>query len=202
MVNTLESTLDWSDRIGLQDGYSLHEKGWHVDVDWRPTPYGASLFAKQDIAKGTVLRTGILGVNLKEFTCIGDIEEFCQRDPSRSTERRDYVKDYLWGFSKFADEGGYPLDPKADDEDTTGNRRFYGMWIPGNGLNHNIIPNTVYRTSSDGIDLLALTDIAFDDELFDDYRRHGMAPAWLKEFALMHKVTLNFADCNNFVENQ
>lgn len=220
MVNTLESTLDWSDRIGLQDRYTLEEKGWHVHVDWRPTPYGAGLFSKQAIAKGTILRTGILGVNLKEFQSIADIDEFCNQQQHQQQEnddenpenviiaRREYVKDYLWGFSRFADEGGYPLDAEADVADASGGRRFYGMWIPGNGLNHSPEPNTVYRLSpagegnndAGGIDLVALTDIAVDDELFDDYRRHGKAPHWLKEFAQLYNVTLNFADCNDFVQ--
>lgn len=202
MVNTLESAFDWSDRIGLQHRYTLEEKGWQVSVDWRPTPYGAGLFSKQDIAKGTILRTGILGVNLKQFTSSADIEEFCQFDPTSANDRRNYVKDYLWGFSHFADGGGYPLDAEADIADRTGRRRFYGMWIPGNGLNHSTKPNTVYVASPKGIDLVALTDISVDDELFDDYRRHGMAPTWLKEFAKLHNVTLNFADCNDFVKGE
>ncbi len=204
LINTLESTLDWSDRIGLQDRYTLQEKGWHVEVDWRPTLYGAGLFSKQFIAKGTILRTGVLGLNLKEFTSIADIDAFCEQQqveaPETAVARRIYVKDYLWGFSKFANDEGYPLDSKADAMDSSsGNRRFYGMWIPGNGLNHSSRPNTVYRLSPDGINLVALTDIAIDDELFDDYRRHGSAPEWLKEFAQLHQVTLNFADCNDFV---
>jgi hypothetical protein len=207
LVNTLESTLDWSDRIGLQDRYTLKEKGWRVNVDWRTTPYGAGLFSKQDIPKGTILRTGILGVNLKEFKSIAEIDDFCQQQAEEDfgsiATRRDYVKDYLWGFSKFADEGGYPLDSQADvlseDGTTTESRRFYGMWIPGNGLNHSPEPNTVYRLSSEVIDLVALMDICTSDELFDDYRRHGSAPEWLKDFAQLHNVTLNFADCNDFV---
>ena len=143
-------------------------------------------------------------MNLKEFKSIEDIEPFCQgqgEDPEIVKARRDYVKDYLWGFSKFTDAKGYPLDPQADLFDTTGSRRFYGMWIPGNGLNHSPLPNTVYQLSPVGINLVALTDISIDDELFDDYRRHGDAPGWLKEFARLHNVTLNFADCNGFVDS-
>ena len=44
MINTLEISLDWNDRIGLQNQYTLKEKGWKVQVDWRPTPFGAGLF--------------------------------------------------------------------------------------------------------------------------------------------------------------
>ena len=194
LARTIETTLNWNDRIRLQDHYSLEEKGWKVQVDWRPTPFGAGLFAKECISAGTVLRTGVIGVNLKEFASIAEIDAFCQqgRGPEEVTARRDYVKDYLWGFNKKADSRGYDqLDPAPD--------RFFGMWIPGNGLNHCMDPNTVYKPTSAGIDLVALEDIAVDDELFDDYRRHGNSPDWLKQFAAQHNVTLNFADCNDFV---
>ena len=204
ILNAVAADLDWNDRIGLQARYSLKQKGWKVQVDWRTTPHGAGLFALQDISKGTILRTGVLGKNLMEFTSIQDIDDFCmqQGDTSEIIQaRRNYVKDYLWGFSKFADENGYPLDAKRDILED-GSRRFYGMWIPGNGLNHNTTPNTVYRLTDNGINLVALTDIKVNDELIDDYRRHGTAPEWLKGFALQHDVTLNFADCNDFVEQE
>ncbi|KAL3897095.1 MAG: hypothetical protein SGARI_007001 [Bacillariaceae sp.] len=76
------------------------------------------------------------------------------------------------------------------------------MWIPGNGLNHHTEPNTVYRMSDDGIDLMSLKDIAKDEELYDDYRRHGKAPEWLEHWAKQHKVSLNFAGCNDFVDEE
>lgn len=46
------------------------------------------------------------------------------------------------------------------------------MRIPGNGLNHNESPNTVYREHSEqgtnaGVSLVALTDITKGDELYD-----------------------------------
>ena len=201
LINTLESNFDWSDRIGCQDSLSLTERGWHVAVDWQPTPFGAGLFSKQDIPRGTRIRRGIFGVNLKQFTSISDIDKFCKQGPVNERDRREYVKDYLWGFtlSKYSDADGYPLDTNADVEDATGTRRIYAMWIPGNGLNHNPQPNTVYVESSDGIDLVALSDITSGSELYDDYRRHGTAPEWLKKFAKIHNVSLNFADCNDFV---
>jgi hypothetical protein len=206
LVNTLQSPFDWNDRIGLQSKFSLQEKGWHVQVEWRQTPYGAGLFALENIQKETRLRRGILNVNLKEFTSIYDIDDFCHSGnattPQDIEARRQYVKDYLWGFSKFADQDGYPLDAKADLLEDDRRRRFYGMWIPGNGLNHHTQPNTVYRMTNHGIDLVALRDIAKDEELYDDYRRHGQAPPWLKEFAKRYHVTLNFADCNDFVDTK
>jgi hypothetical protein len=207
MKNTIKTKLDWNDRIGLQDRFTLEEKGWKVHVDWRSTPYGAGLFSKQDIEAGTILRRGILGVNLKEFTSIADIDEFCRsgeagkgddddnNNNSGYKAKLDYVKDYLWGFNRDADDRGYDKTESPPPDDS----RFFGMWIPGNGLNHNETPNTVYIATAEGIDLVALVDIKEDDELFDDYRRHGTSSPWLKEFASIHSVTLNFADCNDFV---
>lgn len=202
MISTLESSnFAWSDRIGSQNRLSLEEKGWHVDVEWKSTPYGAGLFSKQDIPKGTVLRTGIFNVNLIQFASAEEIDQFCKLDIDKEIDRRNYVKDYLWGFtsSRYTDGSGYPLDPEADVIDLTGTRRIYAMWIPGNGLNHHENPNTIYVESQQGIDLVALSDISSGDEMYDDYRRHGLAPDWLKEFSRMHNVTLNFAGCNDFV---
>ena len=80
---------------------------------------------------------------------------------------------------------------------------WYGIWVPGNGLNHGIEPNTVYRTAaqgiSHGIDLVALTDIASGDELLDDYRRHGKPPAFALEFSQQFGIDMNFVGCNDFV---
>lgn len=194
LINTLDRTVDWDDRIGLQDAFSLKEKGWQISVEWRATPFGAGLFASQDVPKGAILRKGILGVNLIEFTCVQDIDSFCQKKgDAEILPRRAYVKDYLWGFNKNSDARGYLRSDVSPDW-------FFGMWIPGNGLNHNAPPNTVYVPTLSGIDLVAIDEIKQGDELFDDYRRHGTAPAWLKEFSRQHKVTLNFADCNDFVE--
>ena len=198
MANTVDATLDWDDRVGLQDRFTPKEKGWRVAVEWRSTPYGAGVFANEDIVDGTILRCGVLGVNLKKFSSIADIEDYCQSGETDDAGRRakmNYVKDYLWGFNKDADAMGYDkagvLPPDSD--------RFFGMWIPGNGLNHNETPNMVYKTSADGIDLVALGDIRAGDELYDDYRRHGLSSPWLKEFSSIYNVTLNFADCNDFV---
>ena len=104
---------------------------------------------------------------------------------------------------------------------------YYAMWIPGNGLNHHAhLVNTVYRPvwttttkasrkdededededpttqhnkSLYGIDLVSISDIHAGDELFDDYRRHGPAPEWLRDWALRYNVSLNFQGCNDFV---
>jgi len=199
--------LDWNDRVGIQRGFTLEEKGWSVDVEWRSSKHGGTgVFARQSIASGTILRRGVLGVNLKEFRSVRDIEDFCRDgsgvddDGDDYESRLEYVKDYLWGFHKDADERGYAISSGDDDDDE--DDRFFGMWVPGNGLNHDASPNTVYRwnaSSNDGIDLVALGDVSEGDELFDDYRRHGRSPPWLREFAAERGVTLNFADCNDFV---
>ena len=208
MTKTIDARLDWDDRIGIQDQFTLDEKGWKVPVYWRSTPHGAGLFSNETITAGTVLRRGIRGVNLQEFTSRADIDNFCRSSGgtdgkrsdsprSRKKAKLEYVKDYLWGFSTATDDRGYAVNSKNGA--TSDDDRFFGLWIPGNGLNHNEHPNTVYRATPDGIDLVALVDIRPDDELFDDYRRHGTASDWLKEFATIHNVTLNFADCNDFV---
>jgi hypothetical protein len=49
MIKTLEISLDWNDRIRLQNQYTLKEKGWKVHVDWRPTPFGAGLFVSKKL---------------------------------------------------------------------------------------------------------------------------------------------------------
>jgi len=195
LVNTVEtlSPGDWDDRIALQQSWSNPEKGWKVDVEWKMTSYGVGLFAAQDITKGTVMRTGIVGRNLKQLRSIADIEALTNNDEYDARLR--YVADYLWGFhTSGTDEQGYC---NTQEEHT----RFYGMWIPGNGLNHSPNPNTVYRTSKNGIDLVALTHIQPGDECLDDYRRHGRAPEWLLEFAKEKQVTLNFSECNDFVDS-
>ena len=48
-----------------------------------------------------------------------------------------------------------------------------GFRVPGNGLNHNFTPNTVYRPAVNGgtdvgIDLVAISNIKAGDELYDD----------------------------------
>lgn len=196
--------IHWDDRKRLQGSWDDVKKGWRVRVEWKDTPHhGIGLFAARDVSAGTLLRAGEWGRNLMRFRNVTDVEDFLRAHrvvPASPVYRARlrYVADYLWGFYPQADEAGYPS--AVEDE----NDRFYGMWIPGNGLNHSPQPNTVYRTSSKGIvhgiDLVALTNITRGEELYDDYRRHGTAPAWLREFGRRHRVNLNFADCNDFVD--
>lgn len=194
---------DWENRIALQAKWTNEEKGWQVPVEWKTTPYGIGLFAATDIAAETILRVGTNGSNLLQFKSVQEIETFCQQGTSSEEyqARLHYVSDYLWGYSPSnTDLKGYDLSPSSPGDDD----RFYGMWIAGNGLNHNLTPNTVYRTRKGGTDtgiaLVSLCDIAAGEELLDDYRRHGLAPLWLQEFAKAKNVTLNFADCNDFVD--
>ena len=201
-----KTIIRWDDRKALQSTWTNAEKGWQVEVEWKDTPYGVGLFSAQDIPQGTLLRVGQIGQNLVQFRNVAQMEDFLQANnvPQNSPlyqARLRYVADYLWGFYLKADQAGYPLDEQQAED-----HRFYGMWVPGNGLNHSHEPNTVYRTSPkgivEGIDLIALTNVRRGDELFDDYKRHGQAPAWLKEFGLANKVNLNFADCNDFVDKE
>jgi len=211
LVKTIDPSLndqvDWNDRVGMQAKWINEEKGWKVDVEWKLGPFGAGLFACQDIPNGTVLRVGKNGVNLVGFQSIKDIESFCggeAEDREVYNAKLTYVKDYMWGFSASNTDGrGYDIDTPDNQK----KERFFGMWCPGNGLNHNTNPNTVYRASAnggtdDGINLVAISDIKAGDELFDDYRRHGSAPDWLLQFAKKYNVTLNFAECNDFVEEE
>lgn len=193
---------DWENRIALQSKWSNREKGWQVNVEWKTTPIGVGLFCCEDIPAGTILRIGTNGYNLMQFRNVQDIEAFCQEgnDDKECQARLNYVKDYLWGYSpNNTDEQGYDLSPSSTCD------RFFGMWIPGNGLNHSPNPNTVYRTrkggTEEGIVLVSLCDIAAGEELYDDYRRHGQAPQWLFDFAQSKQVTLNFAGCNDFVDD-
>jgi hypothetical protein len=144
--------------------------------------------------------------NLIQFKSVCEIEEFCLqgKDEDEYRARLYYTKDYLWGFTREdTDLKGYDLHPPAPDDYPAIEDRFFGMWIPGNGLNHNLNPNTVYRTRKGGTDkgicLVAISDIQAGEELFDDYRRHGRATRWLLDFAKSKQVTLNFAGCNDFV---
>lgn len=199
LVNTVNATtpsVDWDDRIALQQCWSNLEKGWKVDVEWRDGEFGVGLFSAQDISSGTLLREGKVGVNLIEFITMDEIEDFCLSAGDEEYDSRlRYVSDYLWGFTtRGTDKRGYCASSSRNDHD-----RFYGMWIPGNGLNHSLEPNTVYRTSERGIDLVALEDISSGKELFDDYRRHGKPPDWLLDFATSKNVALNFAGCNSFL---
>lgn len=189
---------DWDNRIALQAKWTNEEKGWQVPVEWKQTPYGVGLFAAADIPADTILRIGSNGNNLLQFKSVDEIETFCRQGNEEYEPRLRYVSDYLWGYSPAnTDYKGYDLSKPSEEE------RFYGMWVPGNGLNHNPTPNTVYRTrkggTNTGIALVSICDISAGEELFDDYRRHGLAPKWLLDFAKTKNVTLNFADTNDFV---
>jgi len=208
VVNTIAtmSSVDWDDRIGLQRKWPNANKGWKVEVEWKQTPFGAGVFAAQDIEPETVLRVGQNGMNLMQFRSVDDIEAFCRGAQGSATDteyraRVGYVSDYLWGFDPNADARGYEVVRQENSRPLA--PRFFGMWIPGNGLNHRLEPNTVYRPAAggtdEGINLVALSPIKRGEELFDDYRRHGRAPDWLLAFARDYKVSLNFAECNDFV---
>jgi SET domain len=193
--------IDWNNRLQLQSLFQPRQVGWQVPVEWKHSRHGTGVFSTKNVPRGTLLRVGQVGQNLVSVESVNEIEQFCrgsiQQQDDIYQQRLLYVKDYLWGLYRTTDDWGYPLADSKDD-------RFFGFWIPGNGLNHANTPNTVYKIYDNAlppqIHLVALTDIAPGDELFDDYRRHGPAPDWLKEFAVQHNVTLNFGDCNDFVQ--
>lgn len=191
----------WDDRLALQARWTLAQKGWKVAVEWKPTPLGVGLFAAQTVPAGTLLRTGVWGQNLLPFGSLDDVHAFLGPESDDAYQARlRYFKDYLWGFypSHCTDAQGYYQGAKP--ENNTDDPRLFAMWLPGNGLNHAAVPNTVYTSAENGINLVALTDLTAGEELYDDYRRHGAPPpAWLQGFAARHGVTLNFANCNDFV---
>jgi hypothetical protein len=196
-VNSLQSksTVDWNDRVGLQNQWSNKDKGWQVEVEWKQTPRGAGVFAKQDIAAGATLRHGQCGLNQLQFQSAEEMAAFCQdSDGALKPALVAYLSDYFYGFN--------PNGSRA--EENASSVMWYGIWVPGNGLNHSERPNTIYHASSDGgiavgIDLAALTDVKKGDELLDDYRRHGQAPPWAKGFADKLGISMNFVGCNDFV---
>ena len=188
------SAIDWNDRIGLQNCWSIKEKGWLVNVEWKETLHGTGVFAKQDIAAGAILRHGRCGSNLLRFQNVDEITAFCEdAEGVLKQELVAYVSDYFYGFNPN----------QKSDAIVAHQDMWYGIWVPGNGLNISEQPNTVYQVPPEGletgIDLCALTDVKKGGELFDDYRRHGTAPTWAKDFAGQLGVSLNFAGCNDFV---
>jgi hypothetical protein len=242
-----DETIDWDDRSGLQNKWTLAEKGWEVQVEWKASTtkeQGIGVFAQERIEPGTILRRGRLGYNLVQFHNVDDIEAFVAAgngdaagataaaaaasataavsatgDPadvaavdattSTSSTREDakwrYVSDYLWGFHYRTNEGGWPYDEHSS-------LMFVGMWMPGNGLNHSMYPNTIYRVpppqgvvgadvrdKHDAIQLVATREIFEGEQLYDDYRRHGKSPMWLQPLIRRRNLQLNFKDCNDFV---
>ena len=142
-----KTTINWNDRIQLQNLWTNVEKGWlNVNVEWKESKYGGiGLFStnKDVIPKGTVLRYGLVGKNLVQFHSLRDIEEFLQQSSSSSYDDGDdddtyhsrlmYVKDYLWGLNLYTDERGYTMvdtstDDDAEDDDDDVRDRFFGMW--------------------------------------------------------------------------
>jgi hypothetical protein len=196
LVNSLQSkfSVNWDDRVSLQENWTNKSKGWQVNVEWKLGPFGAGVFATQDISAGTLLRYGRCGYNQMQFKSAEDIEAFCRDEDTGDLKPAlvSYVSDYFYGFN--------PNDGRTGDDVAA---MWYGIWVPGNGLNHSETPNTVYRLSPGGvavgIDLVALTDVRSGDELVDDYRRHGKAPSWAANFAEKLSISMNFEGSNNFV---
>jgi hypothetical protein len=247
---TTDETIEWDDRPGLQNKWTLAEKGWEVQVEWKMTTtkeQGIGVFAQERIEPGTILRRGRLGYNLVQFHNVDDIEAFVAAgsggaasaaaaaaatgDPAdvaavdaavttsstpaasaatgtsntREAAKWRYVSDYLWGFHYRTNEGGWPYDEHSS-------LMFVGMWMPGNGLNHSMYPNTIYRVppppgvvgadvrdKHDAIQLVATREIFEGEQLYDDYRRHGKSPLWLQPLIRRRNLQLNFKDCNDFV---
>ncbi|KAG1653892.1 hypothetical protein FOA52_013775 [Chlamydomonas sp. UWO 241] len=266
-INCIEgpASVDWDDRLGLQQRWADIDKGWRVEVEWRATEYGVGLFAAQDIAAGTTLRHGRIGLNLLQFSSAAEMVAFCRGGEAKRGAIQPalvaYVADYFYGWdpnegaeaaaavgagatagaggaaggaaaaggggggggaAAAAAAGSAPAtaggacaaattaatsEEGADstlDHTQPPQPMWYGLWVPGNGLNHGPEPNVVYRAPpiggvAVGIDLVAMTDVTAGEQLLDDYRRHGQPPAWAREFAASFGVSMNFSGCNDFV---
>ena len=160
LINTINETgkVDWNDRVKLQSRWSNDDKGWRVSVEWRQTTYGAGVFAMQDIAAGTILRHGRIDTNLKQFKSAQEMRDFCKDDSGcectagTNSALVAYVGDYFYGFNPGVGE------------------TWYGIWVPGNGLNHSEDANTVYLAAegglTTGINLVALTDVRAGTDAF------------------------------------
>lgn len=204
LATTIDSALDWSDRVSLQQQFTLEEKGWNVAVEWGPSEFGTGVFAKQSIKKGTVLRRSVHGVNFLLFESAEDIDAFCRSDGDANNNNNydaklQYVSDYVWSFHTDASS----VDNEHESDDDNKDTRSVGTWVPGCGFNHSTVPNIVMRWNleANGMDLIALVDISEDEELVDDYRTYGNAPRWLKDWATKNKVAINHPDCNDFVDS-
>eukprot|EP00462_Mataza_sp_D1_P023531 CAMPEP_0175143718 /NCGR_PEP_ID=MMETSP0087-20121206/13642_1 /TAXON_ID=136419 /ORGANISM="Unknown Unknown, Strain D1" /LENGTH=206 /DNA_ID=CAMNT_0016427927 /DNA_START=56 /DNA_END=676 /DNA_ORIENTATION=+ len=202
---------DWDNRVTLQAKWTAPEKGWKIGVEWKETQWGTGVFATEDVTKGSILRTGKTGINLLQFGSLEDVLSFVTENhdndlgESLSMPRVNYVSDYLYAFdpnAELSDKGTEHYNYRAlhaPDQLS----RFFGIWVPGNGLNHSPQPNVVYLTApggtDKGINLHALKNIRAGEELFDNYNRFGAPPPWAEQFSKKFGVTLNFAGYNNFV---
>jgi len=184
--------ISWANRLELQNQWTNSEKGWQVAVEWNQGPYGVGLFAEETISEGTLMRQGVIGRNLVRFQGETCLYQFlgCWNDP-RYPERLDYVADYLYG-----------VDLRNDGKE---DQWFYGIWLPGHGINHDYDSNIVFHAVWDiddtliGLNLHASQDIQEGQEILENYHAFGRAPPWLLEFKDRAKIDLNFVDCNSFV---
>ena len=87
-------------------------------------------------------------------------------------------------------------------ETPPGNENFYGVWIPGCGVNHAEDPNIskISNNVNEGINMYAIKDIKAGCELFIDYRVYPEPPEWARNFAKQHKIDMVFRGFNEFVK--
>jgi hypothetical protein len=130
----------WSNRLVLQNSFTLHEKGWQIQVIWKKSQIctGIGVYANANIQRNTILRIGILNYNLLQFQNSINIDHFSwnnYNDNSNHDERRNddnsnndelynarlqYVQDYLWGlYTSNTDRNGYPIRSGGNTTTTT-----------------------------------------------------------------------------------
>lgn len=176
-------------RLSLQCRYTEKEKGWLKQVERKIVgDIGLGLFAAEHIKRGDRLRTGILGKNLWRFHNEECVKSFLKMFGSNSGAA-SYVREYSFGL-------------QVGENDF-----FYGLFFPGNGINHNnckesrnIRLQSVYSADREEllrIDVVAIKDIEKGAQIFDDYSTFGPAPSFLTTWS--EGVELTFPGCNGFV---
>jgi len=171
-----------SDRSTLQRNFSSSSKGWLVPVHWAECTrgHGLSVFASEDIEEGTVMRRGVLGVNVITFAGKEDIARL-ENNPHVAAYAADYV-------------GGYQLED--------GTVRCYFL-VPGCAINHCAVEDNIlaYWPDDDTFHCVAKRNIAAGDQIFLDYNSFGLAPEWLVEWRdkTRKELALTFKGQNDYV---
>ena len=55
------TSISWDDRKALQNAWTLQEKGWLFDIEWKETKFGLGAFASQHVSKSDPIRVGEFG---------------------------------------------------------------------------------------------------------------------------------------------
>ena len=158
---------------------------------------GCGVYATKSIAKGTIMRKSVPGVSAMEFRCKDDLPKLT---PSTLRAKLSIVPDfsYIYQYFKAMTSTKHSifslayrklplqyLKNFAGSPDDHGASGLIYMNIPGSLTNHASDPA---RVNSQGqcIDgcycMVALRDIAADEEIAANYIDQGEPPQWWNEF--------------------